>query len=97
MVNTMSNLFLKNFQKSYVEIIAKTAIPTETEDGGIIGNPIIAKGFVVDADDDFIYLGRTPIQIDVAIKKADILLVEITDPDGYEELMLNPEHDEELN
>jgi len=89
-------MFLKKFQGQYVEIVTKRDMLTD------MGNaPLMVYGFVVDEDSTFLYLGENPIQIARALKKDDISLVEIADPNAQEEVHMmggnDPENDEELN
>lgn len=92
-------MFLKKFQSQFVEIITKRDMVISQEDGSAVNAPLIVHGFVVDEDNAFVYLGENPLQISRAVSKADISLVEITDPSNYEEEMefAGPETDEELN
>lgn len=85
-------IFLKNFQNQFVEIVAKTGIISPE---GV--TPLIAHGFIVDVDSDFVYLGsNNALQIDSAINKKDIVYLAITDPEVHEE-MPDFENDEGLN
>lgn len=89
-------MFLKKFQSQYVEIITKRDMLTE------MGNaPLMVYGFVVDMDSEFLYLGENPIQIARALSRADISLIEVSDPNlQHEDEMIggtDPENDEELN
>ncbi len=73
-------MFLKKFQGQYVEIVTKRDMLTE------MGNaPLMVYGFIVDMDNEFLYLGENPIQIARALSKADISLIEVADPELQEE------------
>lgn len=88
-------IFLKNFQAKYVEIVAKTSINTEDGTG-----PLLAHGFVIDADSEFIYLGvNNALQIDSVINRKDVTYICITDPDGDQSMFpdFGNEEDSELN
>ena len=93
----MSTLFLKKFQGSFVELVINLTMTEELENGDSKVGPLILQSFVVDIDDKFVYLGQNPLQVDSAIKIDDIRLVNITDPSNYEDDILDPERDKELN
>ena len=87
-------LFRKNFQGQFVEIVADMEI--RDEEGSKM--PLVTKGYIVDCDDKFIYLGSTPIEIDSCIKFDDLKFCTISDPDDFEEVLSpGPESDTDLN
>lgn len=89
-------IFLRNFQNQFVEIVAETGIISPEGQA-----PLVAHGFVVDMDNDFVYLGTSnAIQVDSAISKKHIVYICITDPEQEDAILFpgnSPENDEELN
>jgi len=54
----------------------------------IMKTPLIVQGFMIEEDDDFIYLGYEPEQISQAVKKSYIIHIEVGElKEGLEEIM----------
>lgn len=96
------NLFLKKFQGQYMEFVINMTMneefadPQSGEPMTRIG-PLVIQAFVVDVDDNFVYLGNNPLEIDSAVKIEDIRYVSIVEPVGFEDSISDPERDESLN
>lgn len=88
------NLFLENFLGEEVELILTVYFKNEehSEEGSIIQkNPLAVKGFVIDIDDEYIYLGDTPDGITRFVRKDLVAGGDIvkTTSDGFDELLTN--------
>ena len=86
-----NSLLLANFASEYVQVITKTKISEEipTEDGvSLVHAPIGEEGFVVDIDDEFVYLGNKPDNVTTAVSRKDISTIKIIDK-GNNVVLLN--------
>lgn len=86
---------LANFGSEFVQIIvdknAKTSKTTETkiETSEI---PLVIQGYVVDVDDDMVYLGFIPELISQSVRRDYIIHIQITEENNdMEELILSGE------
>ena len=73
---TEPSAFFLSFVGEYVQVISsfQMAHPEEMEGAGL---PLMIEGFVLDADDDYIYLGPDPEEgIKQAIKKDFVVFVQ---------------------
>lgn len=85
------NLFLENFVGEEVEFILTVYFKNEehSEEGSIIQkNPLAVRGFVIDIDDEYIYLGDTSDGITRFVRKdlvagGDIVKVN----DGFDDML----------
>jgi len=85
------DLFLRYFGLKAVEAILKVKTTTEfnEETGEQIVTPILIKGFILDADDDIIYLGETEEDVTQCIQRKDILCVNLIKESSEEDDLLN--------
>ena len=52
--------------------------------------PIVVQGYILDADDEFLYLGDTPEEITKGIKREDVRYIEvIKEANPYDEVLDN--------
>lgn len=90
-------MFLDIFQGEHVEIITKLIISDPN------GNPtsFAIFGYLLDSDGVYCYMGDSPLQVTKAIKKEEISIIEIVEPDGiYKKIleeMPTPEDEEDEN
>lgn len=86
------NLFDITFIGEYVEIILKVFSSFQEEnEHGISGGsvPTSVKGFLLETDDTYYYLGDEPNSISRAVKKNDVSYVEMSEPNNFMENMLD--------
>ena len=75
---------LDYFQGQYVSVTSKEVVMNIATDGEI--NESIEgcwEGFLLDADDEYIYLGKNSDEINQAIKRSDSLFIEIVEDGEY--------------
>jgi hypothetical protein len=88
-----SDVFWATFMGEYIEIILKSE-PGES-------GRLLIRGYLLDYDDDYYYLGAGPLEITGAIKKEPIAVVNITkEIDPAMEVLQNspdPLKDEDIN
>lgn len=82
-----SEVFLLSFVGEMVQVLTDFVLTTsqqkETLDGDVssedLAHPLIVEGYLLDSDDNYIYLGPTPDQIGQAIKKDRVIFIQILD------------------
>lgn len=96
--------FLLSFIGEYVNIVTDIMIAeyTNTEEGAVEQNaPMVSRGFLLDIDSDYIYLGEDPFEVTQAIKKKRVVLIQREiKATAYEELlngMPDPKKKEDIN
>lgn len=96
--------FMLSFIGEYVNIVTDIMIAeyTNTEDGPLEQNaPMVARGYMLDADDDYVYLGEDPFEITQAIQTKRIVLVQREiKSSAYDDLlngMPDPKKKEDIN
>lgn len=73
-----NEIFIANFAGQFVEVF--TGVMQKMEDEhGIQEIPLAIQGFVIDIDDNFIYLGNTTAGINKCIKLSAGLVIEIVE------------------
>lgn len=91
--NFTQNIFALNFVGQEVEFIMSVYFKSEdhSEEGSLIQqNPLAVRGFVLDIDDEYIYLGSTPDGITQFVKRDLIAGGSIVDKkDEYDEALEN--------
>lgn len=84
MTKHSSELFTVTFIGEYVEIICKTS---EEEQG-----KLVVKGYLLDIDSDYYYLGANPLEVSTVVKKNWVGLISIVeDIDPSVEILENME------
>lgn len=100
------SLFMETFWSEYVEILLKQNIShTEATEEGAVNSqsgPISVRGFVLDEDSNFIYLGEDIENKAVrAVERSTIAVIEVVEPQESLENILDdliaPEKEEEFN
>lgn len=74
------SLFGLCFHGEYVEIVTSLYQKNiEGDETGVIDQtlPIVLKGYILDMDDEYYYLGNTPEEISKAVKKEAVKYIEI--------------------
>ncbi len=72
----VDNLFMQNFLGSEVEIMINLYHKVEQHSGDEMmsqQNPLAMRGFILDIDDEYIYLGETPHAITRFVRKSMIV------------------------
>ena len=91
-------LFTSTFIGEYVEIVAKffQTFKEETENGIIEGSgPASIKGFLLEFDDDYYYLGDDPNSVNKVIKKEGVWYIEIVENKSqYDQILDDMQVDE---
>lgn len=91
--NPFNEIFAQNFVGQEVEFIMSVYFKQEdhSEEGSLIQqNPLAVRGFVLDIDDDYIYLGDTPNGITRFVRKNLIAggdIVKESTNDGFDEIL----------
>lgn len=86
------SIFFDTFIGEYVEVLTKiiTTKREETEDRLIQSNkPIILQGYMLDMDKEYYYLGNASDNIVSAIRKDEVVYVEIVDKKDELDLKLD--------
>lgn len=89
------NLFLRNFLGSEVEIMLNLYHKVEQSNGNEIlseQNPLAMRGFVLNVDDEYVYLGETPNAITRFCKISSIVggnLVKEVEEGEFDEILNN--------
>lgn len=88
------NVFLQCFIGEEVEILlnASQKIEEANEEGMISQqNPLMVRGFILDIDEEYIYLGRTPDGITRFVRKEAVIGGDVVDAngDGFDEILEN--------
>lgn len=76
--------FKKLFIGEYVEILSNARNIIQ---GDIL--PLSVQGYILDMDDDFLYVGETPLEIKFAVKREDVRYLEIIEPKTIFDHMLD--------
>lgn len=97
-----ATLFFTNFVGELVEIMTNriSVVTTQTEEGTETGEyPWAITGYLLDEDENFYYIGKSPTEVNSAIKKEIVLGVTIVDnPDNrIMESIGNPKDRGDLN
>lgn len=91
----ISDIFWSTFIGEYVEI----ACEFETTTSGKL--PVALQGYLLDADEDYCFLGKNPIEVSSMVKKDKIAYIEIIEDIDQATLILQdmpvPETEEENN
>lgn len=94
-------VFESIFLGEFVDIVTKVmaSSQTETEEGLIeTRNRVMLRGFILDVDKDFIYLGSTEKQIESCLSKSEIVTIEISTDEMSNILQeFTPVNDREVN
>lgn len=83
MTSEPSVLFM-TFQGEFVNILLSTNLSTTQQvDDEIMSAeiPLSVEGFLVDEDDQFLYIGPSPALADKAVGKQHVLLIQLKQPD----------------
>ena len=85
------DLFYQAFIGEFVHITTKikTTRSVHSPDGSLEETaPMIAEGYLLDADDEYLYLGYTPESITRAVDRTEISMVDIAqEPNLYDEIL----------
>ena len=71
--------FLLSFIGEYVNIVTDIMIAeySTTEEGSLEQNaPMVARGYMLDCDNDYLYLGEDPFEITQAIRRKKIVVIQ---------------------
>lgn len=98
-----SVLFLA-FQGELIDVYldSKSQVSRETEDGVEVAEmQLMINGYLVDEDDNYLYLGEAPLQTDRAVSKSRILTIALTKAEDHLTNFLDgvegPTSDNEIN
>jgi len=79
-----SSLFFMIFAGEFIEITTteKTVLTNQNEDGTIESGeyPLGVKGFLLDEDENFLFIGKTESEVSDAIAKSHIFTVSLIGP-----------------
>ena len=96
--------FLLSFVGEYVNIVTDIMIAeyTSTEDGPLEQSvPMVCRGYVLDIDNEYVYLGEDPFEVSQAAKKNRIVLIQRelkrTQYDEILEGLADPKKEEDIN
>src|ERR1041384_1974834 len=82
------NLFFETFIGEYVEIMTntKTTETVQHEDGTVQSGEyaMIVNGYLLDEDENYYFLGRDSEEVTHCVKKDEVILVSISEPDMKE-------------
>jgi len=67
--------FFLSFIGEYVQVI--TSFQMATDEGSEAGLPLIIEGYIMDADDDYIYMGSEGDEIRQAVSSSHVVFVQI--------------------
>lgn len=81
----ISDTFFSSFIAQYCEIMASLETP-DTKSGVM---PMVMNAYIVDADDEFFFLGSNPLEITIAVKRDAVNFIQIIEDLSEEELLLN--------
>lgn len=100
----VSQTFLLSFVGEYVNIVTDILIMeiVNTEEGALEQSaPLIARGYLLDCDSQYVYLGDSPHEIAQAILRKKIALIQRqTEKSAYEDMlndMPDPKKKEDIN
>lgn len=103
-VEQEESLFFLTFIGEFVEVTTNLMVKSqiETEEGtGISESPITIRGYLLDEDNKYYYMGGRPDAVSNAIKKTSVKLIEIVEPktqlDEVLDSMGEPEDEKEIN
>lgn len=86
------NFLFELFCGEFVRLLLIKDSKQTVEHGGTIKTiqqPLTIEGFLIEADDDYYYLGLSPQVISKAIHKSQIVQIEIINPTKEEDELLN--------
>ncbi len=87
-VNVITDIMIVDYAQNDLQTLEQNA-------------PMIARGFLLDADNNYLYLGDNPLEVSQAISKARITMVQIERKKSkYEEMldeMGDPDKKEDIN
>lgn len=92
-VNDSSDTFWVTFAGEYCELLCKY----ETSER----MPLVIQAHLVDMDKEYYYLGDNPIEVDSAVKRADVAFISVIKPKNPAiemlEEMPEPKNEEDVN
>jgi hypothetical protein len=90
------NVFLGEFVDIVTKVVSTSQ--TETEEGLVeTRNRVMLRGFILDVDKDFIYMGSTESKIESCLNKKEIVTIEISDGIDQSLIEYTPAHEREIN
>lgn len=63
---------------SVVTDLSLSVAPGEVEDMDGVAIPLTFQGYLLDLDDEFLYLGETNTEVDKAIKRESVVFIQIS-------------------
>ncbi len=92
----MTTKFFKTFRNEFVSILTRTQIEHTVSTATSVESmktPLNIKGFLLDIDDDYYYLGMTPEFINQTVKIDEVIHIEIVpeEADLMEQLLVDGE------
>jgi hypothetical protein len=96
--------FLLSFIGEYVNVVTDIMITdfTSSEEGQLEQNaPMVSRGYMLDCDSDYLYLGEDPFEITQAVQRKRIVLIQREIKNSAYTEMLNgmpdPKKKEDIN
>lgn len=96
--------FVLSFIGEYVNVVTDIMITdfTSSEEGQLEQNaPMVSRGYLLDCDSDYLYLGEDPFEITQAVQRRRIVLIQREIKSSpYEDMlngMPNPKKKEDIN
>lgn len=71
-----SEVFLLTFIGEYVQVISNFILNTTSHEG-VEESPLILEGYLLDMDDEFLYIGDSANDISRAIKKETVVFIQV--------------------
>lgn len=71
-----SEVFLLTFIGEYVQVISNFILNTAGSEG-VEESPLILEGYLLDMDDEFLYIGDSANDISRAIKKETVVFIQV--------------------
>lgn len=94
-----SEVFLLSFIGEAVQILTDFTLTTSTANEDSL-TPLIVEGYLLDSDENYVYIGSTPDQVYQAVKKDRIVFIQVLDKrDALSDIMdsLNMKSKKEMN
>jgi len=77
------SMFYNIFIGEYVDLVTRQTVEVaETSDGSTMTQktPLIISGYVIDMDDEFIYVGPIPLGVSQAVLRSEVVIVTVSAP-----------------
>lgn len=82
-------LLFEIFINEFVQVVTDLSMYAASEDAEQASIPLTFNGYLLDMDDEFLYLGETSVAVDKAVKRENIIFIQMLAEEDPLSQMLN--------